>query len=149
MPLTSVTPLCITWNGEKLVAAGYDSTILTAVPKDIVKVKVNDRPIVFDVAPIIGEGRTLVPLRHIFEALGAEVKWDASTRTVTGIKGSDRLTENDSKEALVNGETKELDVPATIVNGRTLVPVRSISESLGAEVSWDDNSKTVIIKTNF
>jgi len=42
----SVTPLCITWNGEKLVAAGYDSTILTAVPKDIVKVKVNDRPIV-------------------------------------------------------------------------------------------------------
>ncbi|WP_235715219.1 copper amine oxidase N-terminal domain-containing protein [Acetivibrio thermocellus] len=150
MPLTSVTPLCITWNGEKLVAAGYDSTILTAVPKDIVKVKVNDRPIVFDVAPIIGEGRTLVPLRHIFEALGAEVKWDASTRTVTGIKGSDKIIlKIDSKEALVNGETKELDVPATIVNGRTLVPVRSISESLGAEVSWDDNSKTVIIKTNF
>jgi len=91
MPLTSVTPLCITWNGEKLVAAGYDSTILTAVPKDIVKVKVNDRPIVFDVAPIIGEGRTLVPLRHIFEALGAEVKWDASTRTVTESKVRTRL----------------------------------------------------------
>lgn len=120
------------------------------MPKDIVKVKVNDRPIVFDVAPIIGEGRTLVPLRHIFEALGAEVKWDASTRTVTVIKGSDKIIlKIDSKEALVNGETKELDVPATIVNGRTLVPVRSISESLGPEVSWDDNSKTVIIKTNF
>jgi len=111
---------------------------------------VNDRPIVFDVAPIIGEGRNTGASQAHLRSPGAEVKWDASTRTVTGIKGSDKIIlKIDSKEALVNGETKELDVPATIVNGRTLVPVRSISESLGAEVSWDDNSKTVIIKTNF
>lgn len=145
---TGVTPLCVTWNGEKLVAAGYDSTILTGVPKDFVKVKVNDKPIIFDVAPIISEGRTLVPLRYIFEALGAEVKWDAATRTVTGSKGSNKIVLRiDSKEAVVNGETRELDVPATIVNGRTLVPARFISESLGAEVLWDGDSKTVIIKT--
>lgn len=145
---TGVTPLCVTWNGEKLVAAGYDSTILTTIPTNVVKVKVNDKPIIFDVAPVISEGRTLVPLRYIFEALGAEVKWDAATRTVTGIKGSDEIVlKIDSKDAVVNGETRKLDVPATILNGRTLVPARFISESLGAEVLWDGDSKTVIIKT--
>jgi len=145
---TGVSLTCIEWNGEQLVAVGYISTILTTIPKDVVKVKVNDKPIIFDVAPVISEGRTLVPLRYIFEALGAEVKWDAATRTVTGIKGSDEIVLNiDSKDAVVNGETRKPDVPATILNGRTLVPARFISESLGAEVLWDGDSKTVIIKT--
>ena len=109
---TGVSLTCIEWNGEQLVAVGYISTILTTIPKDVVKVKVNDKPIIFDVAPVISEGRTLVPLRYIFEALGAEVKWDAATRTVTGIKGSDEIVLNiDSKDAVVNGETRKPDVP--------------------------------------
>lgn len=64
----------ITWNGSHLMVATDNSTILTSIPKDTIKVKVNGKPIIFDIAPIIKDGRTLVPLRYIFEALGAEVK---------------------------------------------------------------------------
>jgi len=100
----------------------------------------------YDVMPIIENGRTLVPLRGIFEALKAEVKWDDATKTVTATKG-------DTKVMLVIGNTlakindKEitLDVAAKIVDGRTLVPVRFVSEALGCRVDWNGDTKTVII----
>ena len=94
----------------------------------------------------IVQGRFLVPMRGIFEALGAEVGWDGETRTVTGVKGdiSVKLT-IDSAEAFVNEEAIELDVPATIVNGRTFVPTRFVSESLRADVSWDAETRVATI----
>ena len=94
----------------------------------------------------IVQGRFLVPMRGIFEALGAEVSWDGDTRTVTGAKGdiSVKLT-IDSIEALVNNEVIELDVPATIIEGRTYVPTRFVSESLGADVSWDGEKRVATI----
>lgn len=94
----------------------------------------------------IVEGRFLVPMRGIFEGLGAEVGWDGETRTVTGTRGvtSVQLT-IDSTEATVNGERVELDVPATIINGSTFVPTRFVSESLGASVSWDGENRVATI----
>ena len=94
----------------------------------------------------IVEGRFLVPMRGIFEGLGAEVGWDGETRTVTGKRGaiSVQLT-IDSTLATVNGETVELDVPAMIINGRTFVPTRFVSESLGAGVSWDGANRVATI----
>ena len=94
----------------------------------------------------IVEGRTLVPLRAIFEALGATVEWDSVTRTVTsemaGTKieltvGSDTLYKND--------EPVTLDVPAQIINSRTMVPARAIAEAYGVDVQWDSATRTVVL----
>ncbi|GEL77649.1 stalk domain-containing protein [Tenuibacillus multivorans] len=100
----------------------------------------------YDQPAIIEDGRTLVPMRGIFESLGATVAWDQETRTVTGEKGevSVQLTIGNTK-ALVNGDVVELSVPAKVANGRTLVPLRFISESLGATVGWDNSTRTVTI----
>ena len=98
-----------------------------------INVIVNDMEVSFDQTPVIESGKTLVPLRAIFEALGAEVDWQAETQTVTGIKEETQVSlQINNKIATVNGEQNELDVPAMLIGGRTLGPVRFISESMGA-----------------
>ena len=88
----------------------------------------------------------MVPLRAIFEALGASVEWDDSTKTVTSERGDTKVSLTIGEaEIIVNGEAKALDVPGQIVDSRTLVPVRAIAESFGCEVGWDDPTKTVTI----
>jgi hypothetical protein len=88
----------------------------------------------------------VAPLRAIFEALGVQVNWDDVKQTVTATKGSTTIiVKIGSTQATVNGETKNLDVPAQSINDRTMVPVRFISESLGARVNWAENSQTVTI----
>lgn len=112
-----------------------------------ISVTLNANVLDFDVKPQIIEGRTMVPLRAIFEALGAEVLWDDATKTVTSTK--DNVTVKltiGSKVLDKNGTKIELDVPAQIVDSFTLVPVRAISEAFGCNVDWDDKTKTVIIK---
>jgi hypothetical protein len=111
-----------------------------------VSVRLNDRELVFDVPPMIEDGRTLVPLRAIFEGLGVTVDWDSSTRTVTATRDS-RVVKVviNSRIALVDGKVVSLDVPAKIVDGRTLVPLRFVSESFGALVTWDGDTRTVFI----
>lgn len=100
---------------------------------------VNGRRPEFDVPPFIQEGRTLVPLRAIGEALGAEVEWDADTRTVTMTRAGVTISLGiDDVTAAVEGATVELDVPATITNGRTVVPLRFIGEAFGALVDYID-----------
>ncbi len=113
-----------------------------------IKVLVNGGELSFDQPPIIKDSRTLVPLRAIFEALGAEVDWDGDTRTVTASKGKTTVVLTvDSASYTVNGSEKTLDVPAQIVNSRTLVPVRAVSESFGCEVEWDGDTRTVVINS--
>lgn len=74
------------------------------------------------------------------------ITWDGNTRTVIAKKENTEITlKLDSKQATVNGKTIALDAPACSINGRTMVPVRFVSESLGCEVNWDKNSKTVNI----
>lgn len=97
--------------------------------------------------PVIVEGRTLVPLRAIFEAMGAEVSWDDATSTVTATRGDTTVSLTVGSDTLyVNGEVKTLDVPAQIINDRTLVPARAIAESFGCEVNWNDGARRVYIK---
>ncbi len=111
-----------------------------------IKVLLGGKQIQFDQPPIIQEGRTLVPLRAIFEAMEATVLWDDATKTVTSIKLETtivlKIGDNTLKK---NSDEIVLDVPAQIVNGRTLVPARAVAESFGAKVDWDDATKTVII----
>jgi len=112
------------------------------------KVMLNGKYLVFDQPPINRNGRILVPMRAIFEALGADVDWDNGLRRVTGtMEGREvQLTIGDTT-AYINGTPALLDVPAMIENSRTLVPVRFISESLDADVNWDRTTNTAIIKT--
>lgn len=126
-------------------------TFTVGYANEPVKVFLDGTRLSFDQPPIIREGRTLVPMRMIFESMGAEVTWNDSTQTVTAqtltvtkeivtvtLKiGSSTMTKN--------GEEIILDVPAQIVNERTLVPVRAVAESFGANVEWNDDSQTVII----
>ncbi len=90
-----------------------------------------------EVPPLIHNGRTLVPFRTIAEALKLQVNWNADTQEVT-VEGSTLLKMRIGVgEATRNGETVTLDVPPMIVSGRTLVPVRFVSEAFGCQVAWD------------
>lgn len=99
-----------------------------------------------DQKPVIMSDRTLVPLRAIFEALGAEVDWDDETKTVLSKRDDTTISLTIGSDALfVNNVTKLIDVPAQIINDRTMVPIRAIAESFGCDVGWDGRTKTVII----
>lgn len=111
-----------------------------------ITVTYNGEQIVFDQPPIIENGRTLVPLRAIFEKLGADVNWNDETKTITAKKGNDTVTlVIDSSTANCNGKTVNLDVPARIVNSRTLVPVRFIADSFGVSVDWNEENRCVVL----
>ncbi|MBE7047394.1 MAG: hypothetical protein E7396_08310 [Ruminococcaceae bacterium] len=113
---------------------------------DDIKVIVKDQPKTFDQMPVIIDGRTLVPMRGIFEALGATIAWDDATKTVTAKKsGETIILKIGDNNATVSGETKTLDVAPQIINGRTMVPVRFVSEALGEEVGWNGDTRTVTV----
>mgnify|MGYP000852369368 CR=1 FL=1 len=125
--------------------------LITSIPvqaeSDIV-IQINGQKFESDVAPQVQQGRVLLPMRLIFEALGAQVDWDAGYRTVTAEKGSITISlAIGSSFAKVNGEVKTLDTPAIIEQNRTLVPVRFVAESLGSDVQWDGVTRTVFIRT--
>ncbi len=102
----------------------------------------------FDQSPINREGRILVPMRAIFEAYGADVKWDEDNMAVTATKGNTKIElKIDKKRAYINDEKISLDVAPALVGGRTMVPIRVISEALYADIMWDESTYTVIIKT--
>jgi hypothetical protein len=102
----------------------------------------------FEVPPSIDGGTTFVPLRAIFEPLGATVNWDAATNTVNASKGDTTMVLTIGKKtATVNGKDVALTAAAKVVNNRTLVPLRFVSESLGANVAWNAATSTVTITT--
>ncbi|WP_342572019.1 CotH kinase family protein [Paenibacillus sp. FSL R5-0749] len=97
-----------------------------------------------DQDPLQQSGRVMVPVYAILEALGAEVTWDKTAKTVTTVLNDQTLVlKIGSSTAMVNGETIEIDAPAIIQNSRTLVPVRFISEGLGLAVDWDQAAAQV------
>jgi hypothetical protein len=111
-----------------------------------IKVSLNGTYLTFEQAPVNQDGRVLVPMRTIFEAMGAEVSWDGAAKKVTAtFDGNTVELTIGSKIAQVNGKDTTLDVPASIINGSTMVPVRFISESLSAKVEWQKDTNTVVI----
>lgn len=109
---------------------------------------INNNKVEVEVAPYIaGEGTTLVPLRVISEAFGAEVAWDGETKTVTIIDGKTTIkVVIGSKTALVNGEEKTLEEAAELTgSGVTTVPLRFISETLGAEVGYAHETQLITV----
>ena len=113
---------------------------------DEIKVSVNGEFISFDQPPVMINDRTLVPLRAIFEKLGAKVIWNDSSQSVDAIRDETTVSlAIGGTDMYVNGEVKILDVPAQLIGGRTLVPVRAISEAFGCSVVWIEETQTVQI----
>ena len=113
-----------------------------------ISVTVDGSKLAFDVNPVTESDRTLVPMRAIFEALDAEVSWDDVTNTAVAVRGNTEIKITiDSKIMYKNGESLTLDVPARLISDRTLVPIRAVSEGLGADVDWDEAAACVIIAT--
>lgn len=102
-----------------------------------------------DVVPAVVNDRTMVPLRFISEAFGAQVDWDGDTQTATVTSGVyDKITVQftiGSDTMLVNGAAKTIDAPPVLQDDRTLLPIRALSEALGKNVLWDNDTRIIII----
>jgi hypothetical protein len=115
-----------------------------------IRATVDDATVQFpDVQPVMINGRVMVPVRGVFEHMSAVVVWDEASRTVTAQHGTDTIRlPIDSRNATINEREVALDSPATLYAGRTIVPLRFLSESLGASVEWVAATRTVQINTN-
>jgi photosystem II stability/assembly factor-like uncharacterized protein len=134
-PQVSLT-LTLQMGNTRMLVSGSDGTSET---------------VTLDAAPVLGAGnRTLVPVRAVAEAMGGTVDWNATTRTASVTVGSNTLELTLGKNtALFNGTPTQIDtdpkVLPLIINGRTMLPLRFVVESLGAEVSYDQATKTITI----
>lgn len=114
----------------------------------VITVTVNNEKVAFaeNAMPVMIGGRVLVPLRGVVERLGGNVQYDADSKVITGAQSNlakqFRLRVG-SDEALMNGQNMSLDSPPRVINGTTYVPLRFVSEALGADVRWD-NAKHVV-----
>ena len=132
----------------KLIAPALDEKTID------IKLTIGEKLMIFegdigiplDVPPTIINDRTMVPLRAIFEALGAVVDWDDETKTVFAINKDKMIVMQIGQDVMyVNEERKELHSPSVIIDGRTLVPVRAIAEAFGNTVDYNEETKTVTI----
>ncbi len=134
-------------NGTEVYSRKYK--IVINKPEQDIKVSVNGDFVEFKQPPVILGGRTLVPLREIFVALGADVEWDDVTRTAIAKKGNETMRISiGSNELYISGNVEELDVPAKLINEKTMVPARAVSEAFNATVGWDNETRTVVINYN-
>ncbi|WP_312071505.1 stalk domain-containing protein [Anaerotignum propionicum] len=128
-----------------IAAAMLWTTTVFAYPA--IQVYVDGQGITFDQPPVIVEDRTLVPMRAIFQALGSEVSWSESDQTITSTKSGDTIVLKIGDAGLYkNGQLKyTMAVPARIMNGRTLVPLRAVAEAFDAQVGWDPQGYVVTV----
>jgi len=114
-----------------------------------ITVKLDDKIINFDTAPCIINGRTMVPVRAIFESLGAEVLWDSDTRTVTALHPEKEVSMTIGVNLIKSNDSYIImDITPMIINDRTYIPARFAAETFGNSVSWEENERTVHILTN-
>ena len=140
---------------KKIISIAAVVAITATIGSGCVLAKSNDitvtydgENISFDVQPKIVDDRVMVPMRTIFETFGAKVKWDSDTQTITAKKKSKTIQMTiGSSDMTKNDETYSFDVSPIIEDGRTLVPIRAISDMLGLDVEWNEKNNTVIITT--
>jgi len=130
-------------NGKKLE---YESVVNISNNRKNITVEISDKKINFDQDPIIYNDRTMVPMRKIFEELGASVSWDSTTKTVSGRKGDRTVKVTVGQKVMsVNNKKITLDTSPMILSDRTLVPVRAVAEGLGCDVDWDGRNYIVSV----
>ncbi|MDO7906550.1 stalk domain-containing protein [Paenibacillus sp. JX-17] len=122
--------------GTALMAIGQKSMVMNGQKSPV------------DVAPIIRNNSTYVPIKYILDAFGGQASWDAANQRVSVWRGSKMLDLTvGQKELIMNGKRISTEVSPIIVNGRTLVPLRLVSEQLGFTVKWEQKTKTVTIQS--
>lgn len=116
------------------------------IKQNEIRVIKDDEAIEFDVKPQIIKNRTLVPMRAIFEKMQLEVEWNQKEQLAVGFDEDNKIIfKINSKSAKINNVEKTLDVPAQIIKGRTLIPLRFLSESMGYNVLWIQESNLILI----
>lgn len=127
----------------------FDSTsVAFAAEADAITVYVDNRELSCDVPPFIENGRTMVPMRRIFEALGAEVNWNGDDQSILAVKESTEVFLQIGNATIGrNGENTVMDVVPRIVNNTTFVPLRAVSQSLDASVIWFGQKRCVYINS--
>lgn len=115
---------------------------------NIFTLKIDGKKINCELPPIVFDDYSVVPAREVFEAMGAKVDWTAKTQKVT-VKNDDTTIEIviNSKTAKKNGVSKEMPIAAKLINGKTMIPVRFVAESLGFDVDFDSKTDTILIDT--
>ena len=169
LPVFSVESIDCT-NDSILIDTGSSRTLFSikfsdmeqVVPECDTKVELNDHILGFSQPPVTENDRTLVPMRFLLEQMGAEVTWDDATQTATatvpvtteeeiqtfGLAEEKSVTFSvDNTTATVNGSAATMDVPARLINDKTMVPLRFLSENLGFDVQWDEATRTAIVTT--
>lgn len=112
-------------------------------------VYVDNERVEFDVNPVVENGRTLVPLRGVFEKLGARVDWNKNIQeAVVKDENNEIAMILGMNRVMVNGEIKSVDTVVKMINSRTMAPLRFISEALGHTVKWDEASNSIYITKN-
>lgn len=127
------------------------SIAVPALAHPPITVYVDQQEVVFaDQAPVIVDDRTLVPMRKIFEAMDADVTWDEPSQTITSTRGSDVVTMTiGQKQVYKNGKVVyTMDVPAQIMQDRTMVPIRAVAVAFDANVAWDGINYVIDITTD-
>ena len=134
--------------------AYYEHVYYTAAPEALAEitpeapsyVAVGGKLLGFSVPPVTERDRILVPMRFLFEKLGAQVTWDPETLGATAeVNGQTVTFFIDQLTAWTGGEPAEMEVPARLIQDKTMVPLRFLSESLGYTVTWDEETRTASV----
>lgn len=126
----------------------YDGKIHEYKEQPIILSINNEKVITKAMPPVIINNRTLVPAREVFEKLGATVEWDGqSSQVFITLESNVIIMGINNKVAYINQMSYDMDLPPKIINGKTMIPVRFVAESLGFEVKWDDDKREVLILT--
>ncbi len=145
---------CDEWeNGLDIIYSTDDQFYITKeninnyVSDNNIYVNFNDCILGFETPPTIEDDRTLVPMRFLFEQMGADVEWDQDTMTATATMNNTAVafSINDTN-AEVNGAAATMDVPARLINDKTMVPLRFLSEEMGYTVTWYEATRTAVIE---
>jgi hypothetical protein len=140
--------LYVAYESDGATVMEYTGATLASSIEPAIQVNINGSPLPMAVPPNNVNGRVMVPLRAIFEALGATVQWNPVDQGIVATKGNTTIRlQIGSTAAFNNGVQVTLDAAPQIEGGRTLVPVRFVGEALGAEVTWDGTNRQVNIVT--
>ncbi|HHW07587.1 MAG TPA: hypothetical protein GXX34_08705, partial [Clostridia bacterium] len=128
---------------KKIISGLLTATLLLGLPLGAVAspapdIYINGDWLPTEQAPVILEGRTLVPFRAIAEGLGATVHYDGATKRITAAKGTTIVFTLQEPTMTVNGQTVTLEVPPQLINSYTMLPARAFAEALGATVTWEN-----------
>lgn len=119
-----------------------NAVVVKKVKAPLIRVKLNDIELYFDVEPFVYEGRTMLPMRKIMEKLGCHVQYDAQTKKIIVDRYQKRFEfQSGSNEVISGNKTYKMDVPVLIRGGRSFISVRFLTEFLGGTVAWDQKER--------